>query len=384
MADRQFRTGVLSSFGAGEPEIDELIAYNQNAFDHSKLKYEMKFPLPDEPFVSAWENYADESGKKGVFEVLKSKLVQLRFPIQDGISKTENYCSAARRGVSADDMAEAAGLTLRQPGKLKLIIHQSIAGKIPLLITGDRNDFVSLVRALTMKNEPGLVPASMGAAMVAGFNNWDRIREYRKKWEDENPSCSSEEKWKEEFLRLIPQKELYQDKFIILSDGPYSAVPAADMGLTAEEWQNISLSIRREHECAHYFTRRMFSSMRNNLIDELIADYTGIAESNGHYRSDWFLRFVGLESFPDYRDGGRLQNYRGDPPLTDGAFKILQVLVKNASENLERFDAGHSEELRSGKGKALMLMGLTYLTLEELASKDAPLLIQNVLIELRK
>ena len=58
----------------------------------------------------------------------------------------------------------------------------------------------------------------------------------------------------------------------------------------------------------------------------------------GHYRADWFLRFMGLESFPDYRTGGRLENYQDESLLSIGAFKILQRLVKVAAENLEYFD----------------------------------------------
>ena len=89
------------------------------------------------------------------------------------------------------------------------------------------------------------------------------------------------------------------------------------------------------------------TSMRNNLLDELIADYRGIVASSGCYRADWFLRFLGLESFPHYREGGRLQNYRGQPTLSDGAFKILQALVKAAAENLQHFDAEYASELKT-------------------------------------
>lgn len=46
------------------------------------------------------------------------------------------------------------------------------------------------------------------------------------------------------------------------------------------------------------------------MLDELIADYAGIVAAWGRYRADWFLRFVGLEDYPRYREGGRLQNYR--------------------------------------------------------------------------
>jgi hypothetical protein len=155
------------------------------------------------------------------------------------------------------------------------------------------------------------------------------------------------------------------------------------MGLKEPEWQRLSLTIRLEHECTHYFTRRLFDSMRNNMLDELIADYRGIVAATGYYRADWFLRFLGLESFPHYREGGRLQNYRGQPPLSDGAFKILQALAIAAAENLERFDAEYADKLRDSNIQPLMLMGLTYLTLEELASLEAKFRIQQTLDELQ-
>jgi hypothetical protein len=78
-----------------------------------------------------------------------------------------------------------------------------------------------------------------------------------------------------------------------------------------------------------------------------------------------------LENFPDYRRGGRLENYRGDPPLSDGALKVLQALVQKAAENLERFDMTHCKIMQTLQGRAVALMALTYLTLEELASDEA-------------
>jgi len=379
---QEFRKSILTSYGASASETEELLIYNQNVFDRSSLTRPVQFPLAPEAHVVAWEEYAAQARVVGAFESLKRVLVQLQFPIQEGISQTDAYRWATRKGVLVDGMAEATGLVLKQPEKLQLIIHQSIAGAIPVLLTGNREDFVSLVQALTMRNEPKPIPASMGACMVAGFNNWDRIRQYRQQWEDKNPANCSESSWAEEFGRLIPHKELYQDRLIILSDGPYSDVPASEMGLSESQWRNLSLTIRLEHECTHYFTRRLFDSMRNNLLDELIADYRGIVAATGHYRADWFLRFLGLESFPNYREGGRLQNYRGQPPLSDGAFKILQALVKTAVENLERFDAEYAGELISLNNQPLMLVTLTYLTLEELASQEARILLKKTIDEL--
>ena len=79
------------------------------------------------------------------------------------------------------------------------------------------------------------------------------------------------------------------------------------------------------------------------------------------------------ESFPAYREGGRLQNYRGEPPLSDGAFRVLQGLVKDAAENLERLDSdpaylpGREKEDLAGT-----LLALTGFRLEELAVPEAP------------
>ncbi len=365
MEKREFRANVLKAYGADASDTEELLAYNENVFNTASLALPVNFPLAPELHVATWENYLAEATAMGTFEALKKRLVQLQFPIREGISQTETYRAATRKGVPVDGMTEAAGLVLTQPEKLQLIVHQSPAGAIPVLIAANREDFVLLVQALTMRNEPKPVPASMGACMVAGFNNWDRISQYRQQWEANHSDNKSEAKWADEFKRLISKKELYQDRFIILSQGPYSNVSTQELRLPEAEWLRLSLTIRLEHECTHYFTRRLFNSMRNNLIDELIADYRGIVAATGRYRADWFLRFMGLESFPHYREGGRLQNYRGT--LSEGSFKILQYLVVSAARNLESFERQQTSIINY----TMMLTTLCCLTLEELASDEA-------------
>jgi hypothetical protein len=365
MERKEFRANVLKAYGANTSDTEELLAYNENVFDTASLAHPVNFPLAPELHVATWEKYLAEATMIGTFEALKKRLVQLWFPIREGISQTERYRAATRKGIPVDGMAEATGLILTQPEKLELIIHQSLAGAIPVLIAGNREDFVLLVQALTMQNEPKLVPASMGACMVAGFNNWDRVRQYRQQWEANHPDHKSEAKWADEFKQLIPKKELYQDRFMILSQGPYSNVSAKELGLPEADWLRLSLTIRLEHECTHYFTRRLFNSMRNNLLDELIADYKGIVAATGRYWADWFLRFMGLESFPNYREGGRLQNYRAS--LSEGSFKILQSLVISAARNIESFERQQTNIINHTG----MLTTLCCLTLEELASDEA-------------
>ena len=356
---------------------DELLEYNKNVFDRSALESPLRLPLPDEPFVAAWQKYAAESKVRGTLPALREKLVQLRFPIQEGISETEEYRAATRRGIEPEQSKEGYGIALRSPELFEIVIHPTAAGRIPLLVIGDRQDFVTVLRALARRNEPAPIPPSQGALMAAGYNNWDRIRKLRLEWEQQNPEqASSKTGWSDEFKRIIPQKQLYQDRFIFLSDGPYSGIPADQMGIGEAEWRRKSLTIRREHESAHYFTRRVFSSMRNNVIDELIADYMGIVAAAGSYRADWFLRFIGLEAFPEWRQGSRLEIYRGD--LSDKAFSILQHLVKRAAENVETFDRTHAE-MRTGGDRGLPIVVLSEFTLEELASTKSQELLAEAL-----
>ncbi len=339
----------------------ELSAYTRNAFDAAALAAGLTLPLPDEPFVPFWEDRVAEARERGAFAVLREHMPQLRFPIRAGWSDDEGYQAATRRGVPADEIAAATGLELDRPDAVELALHASPAGRIPLIIVRRRPEFVALVCALTHRNEPKPVPDAQGAIMIAGYNNWTRVRGLRRRGEE---------------LR----KELYQDRFILLSDGPYSAVPAAALGLADDAWRERSLVLRRDHECAHYLTRRIFGSMRNNLHDELIADYAGITAAAGRYRAAWFLRFLGLEDFPVRRPGGRLDLYRGDPPLADAAFEQLQALVHRVAHTVERFDADRPDHPRE---RALTLLALAVLGLDALAAPDGEERLRRTVAELR-
>ncbi|HEX9944650.1 MAG TPA: hypothetical protein VGG03_21785 [Thermoanaerobaculia bacterium] len=361
---------ILARLGASPAEAQELLAYNENVFDLQALTPEVRFPLPDEPFVAFWEPLVAASRERGAFAVLREHLPQLRFPIDAGIGESEPYRAATRRGAPVETIPEATGLALEHPEAIELDLYASPAGRIPLLIARRRPEFVALIQALTRKNEPEPVSAAQGALMVSGYNNWSRIGELRRTWEAREPSERQATTWAEEFRRIQAQRDLYQDRFILLSDGPYSAVPAADLRLEEGEWREISLAIRRDHECAHYFTRRLFGSMRNNVLDELIADYAGLVAAIGRFHAGWFLRFMGLEEFSRYRAGARLDLYRGKPPLSDGAFRILQALLKAAAENLERFDAREPVG-KTPAERALRIAALASLRLEELASPEA-------------
>ncbi|HET6232179.1 MAG TPA: hypothetical protein VFE05_19045 [Longimicrobiaceae bacterium] len=366
MNARDFRADVLRAHGATEAEAEELLAYGQSPFEIPAESG--PFPLPDEPFVAAWESYAHEAETRGAWAVLRERLVQLRFPVAAGVSATDAYQAATKRGIPPPESGDAVRLRARE--RLEIRIHPTPAGHLPVVIADDREDFVTLVRALARRNEPDPIPASMGACIVAGFNNWDRVASLRGDWERENPGTPGDG-WAARFREIVPRKELYQDRFVLLSRSPYSGVPAAALGVDDGEWADLSLRIRLEHECTHYFTRRVFGSMRNTVHDELIADYMGIAAAAGRFRPDWLLRFLGMEDFPRFREGGRLANYRGKPPLGDAAFRVLQSLVHAAVSALAAFDRARTEAWTSPEEKARIIALLASTTLEELASAGA-------------
>ena len=370
-----FCTDTLTAFGASESETLELLHYNQNISDFS-LRSHLHEPQP-ELYLETWAEYVREAASIGAAAALKPHLVQLQFPILAGISATAEYRAATRKGNSTAAMATALGLNLREPERLQLDLHHTLAGAIPVLVAGNRADFVSLVQALTRRNEPDPIPDSMGACIVGGYNNWHRVRQYQQQCVEDRKYQSEAQDWAVEFRELIKRPELYQDRFILLSRGAYSNVAALELGLGAEEWIELSGKIRLEHESTHYITRRWFGSMRNNILDEIVADYRGIVAAVGDYRADWFLRFVGLEAFPAYRAGGRLENYRGDLPLSDGSFIVLQKLVKAAAENLERFDRTYRQSASTSGSEIAILIALTTLRLEELASGQGVELIET-------
>src|SRR5215471_16929820 len=234
-----FRRGVLTHFGAGASEVEELIHYNHNHFNAPPSGCS-SFPLPDEAFVPVWQQYRREVEENGSITAVAKYLVQLQFPVRAGMSQEPEYLAATRQGKLPENSGLARGLQLHAPHLCRIVVHPSTAGHIPLIIARWREDFVALVRALTKRNEPHAIPDSMGACMVAGYNNWHRISLLRNQF---CASTSNPDLWPAEFQRLKNEKELYQDRFIILSSGPYSGVRASDLRLDEEKWLRLSLAI---------------------------------------------------------------------------------------------------------------------------------------------
>jgi hypothetical protein len=373
------RAQLLFEQGATVKQAAELLDYTP-VLDASRVTLPRQIPLPDEPHLEAWQQYAIEAEESGVFPVLQKRLIQLQFPIGAGISSSEAYQAAIRYG-KYTAAKEPTGIELQHPDRLQLRLHQSLAGTIPVLLPHGRHDFVSLVQAFGKKNEPEPIPEAMGACIIAGYLNWDRIHKLRQDWEaTQSQSVFLDIYWQQELREhILPHKSLYLDTFIILSDGSYSGIPAAALNLPAETWHQASQTIRLEHECTHYLTRRLLSTVRNHLLDELVADLRGIVAANGRYCADWFLHFLGLEAWPQVHPAGRLELYRGTPPLSDEAFLILQRLVKRAAANVEAFFNRQTARWQKPNMQVRLVLALSCLTIEELAASESHEYIEHAL-----
>ncbi len=369
-----FRQDILKRYGASGAVLDELLEYNSRVFNHDKLKMPVRFPLADEKFVPFWEIYAMDAERFGVINALRKRMVELNFPIMEGISKTPAYQKAIRRGVVSPGQTNSHPIPFDGDNNIRMFLHRTPAGRIPVIVTAKRSDFVMLVQALAYRNEPKKVPASMGACMVSGYNNWDRIKRMKNDFLKSNPT----DHWPQKFTEIIPRKDLYQDKFIIMSSGNYSAAKSEHFGLSPEEWFEKSMLLRKEHEGAHYLTKRLFGSTHNNLTDEMIADYAGIAAAAGEFKAEWFFRFFGMENYPKFRKGGRLQNYRGN--LSNKAFKIQRDLLHDAVLNLENFDRKYRGYFADPTIRTAFLLAMSSLTLEEMASKLSEKLLAEAFV----
>jgi len=369
MTNIELRKNILTQHTKNDSIINELLAYNHNPYHENITITELDLQKESEKHLERWKFYKNEANENGVYNTLKRRFPQFQFPVIEGISKTERYRNATLKGKQVQQASESASFSLTDPENLELIIQQTPIGEIPVLIPGNRADFESLVRVFALRNEPGPVPKSMGACTVKGYNNWDRIHQYRRDLEENSGKPMDEILWQIEFKKIIQNKELYQDKFIILSRGPYSNVRAESIGMDEDEWKKLSLKIRLEHECCHYFTLRLFGITRNNLLDELLTDFYGMVKTFNKFQSELFFQFMGLEDFPNYRSGGRMENYLGNPPVSTAAFAVLQKLTYLSAKNIENFYNKISKK-NSNRSLFLVLLTILKLGLEMIGSED--------------
>lgn len=210
---------------------------------------------------------------------------------------------------------EDDAISLEAPESVKVEIYNSIAGNIPVIYAKNDNDFYELVQMLVYRRRGIKNIEKIGASFVFNKTN----------------------------------------KFIVLSYKPYSNIPAASIGLRDEEWRKLSVIIRREHECMHYFTKRFLGSSENNIHDELVADFSGIYFATGTYHSDWFLKGMGIDKYPEPQLERRYTMYT--LTMSNGAKEILKKIVVKVSNNVEQWARLSTTKEMTRSERTLFLCG---------------------------
>jgi uncharacterized protein DUF7005 len=360
------RRDVLRSLSGDGDAVAEVLRYCDNPF-RSLQQPAPVFPLPPEPHVADWRGYIAAAGSHA-FAYLQERLPQLSIPVREGISRTAAYVDATLRGkpVGAEDFGGA--LRLERPEEVRLTIHEHPAGALPVIVVAHRDDFETLVRALAWRGEPRPISPSVNAQIVTGFNNWDRMNRHRAAWTASVDPAMAERVWPAEMARVATSEPWrFRDRLVITCVRPYSGVTAAQLGLdmSEDEWLERSTRLRVEHEFTHYATERVFGVMSLNLLDETLADFMGTTYALDVFRAAWYLRFLGLEAWPEVRTDGRIGTYAAE--LSPAAFRLLCALVVRAASGLE--DLGSCFYDRRARGR--FLLALASLTLELLASAEA-------------
>ena len=190
------------------------------------------------------------------------------------------------------------------PESITIEIHDSAAGKVPVIVFGDDTDFENFIVNLIYKGVRPDNISQMGASFIYGK----------------------------------------RQRFLALSKKYYSNTRPEYVGLSPEEWREKSMIIRREHECTHYYTKKFYGSASNNLHDELIADFFGLYEAFGSYEAKLFQHFMGIDGTHE----GRLSLYTvGLSPavseaIAETARKCSNVLEEWARS--ERFKRLNTDE----------------------------------------
>ncbi len=203
----------------------------ESAADYLRHHYDVptvlpELPLADEPFVALWR----ETSGKAVLDFLAEEF-----------------------GLPAFDF------DWERTGSLRISFADTLGGRLPVIMTGDHQDFCNLDALLNARQEAQEIPLTVNA-----------------------------------FTMQTRAAGVSRHRVLLLNRAPYSNIPAEVLGLSGEDWLALSHRLRQRHECAHYETLRLFGSMRNHALDEILADALGQIAVFGNFDANRQRVFFGL------------------------------------------------------------------------------------------
>ena len=235
-----------------------------------------------------------------ILETLSRRYPQLLFPISDGVSKSFAYRRAVLLGKE-----HTGTLDFTMCEKDRLVRLDTPVGTAEALLLYNRADFEKCACALGNRCEPKELPKSVGAFMISGLTNWEKVRSGLAR----HSECENNGLIDWERLRAVGCD--YKDKIILLSSGYYSGVAPETVGIQAEEWIEKSITIRMYHELAHFICRTRYPKNIDAIRDEIFADMAGIVAAFGHFDINMAKTFLGI-SGTTISENGRIRYYVKD------------------------------------------------------------------------
>lgn len=205
-----------------------------------------------------------------------------------------------------------------------LRIEQTPAGNVKALFLKERPDFETFLQCTLHRCRPDFIPPTIGAMTIQGLPDWSCINEHKMAY-----LASGGQDWDEEFKRFIAKPENYRTTIVIISEGPYSAIPAEVAGYGDYEWLEVSRDIRLFHELTHVTCRRLMPDDTPAVFDEVTADFNGLLHATGTYDPTLALRFLGIDR--GTYAGGRLEEYLSDEQKGD-----IESIAGEVSDVCER------------------------------------------------
>ena len=233
-------------------------------------------PLPAEKFVATWKEAAGKEALDFLTEITGRR--SMKFPLKD-------------------------------KDALHIFLKETLGGPLPVIVTGNHGDFLSVEAMLNGKDVLSCIPVTVNAFTMPA--RADKISGHR---------------------------------VILLGRAPYSNVPAQQLGLEEELWLERSFRLRLAHECVHYETLRLLGDMQNHPLDEIVADAIGQIAAFGNFSAERQRLFFGLGQGTD-RCTGRLSFYcRGVLPWErKTVYRSVDTVLDIIEVELARFLAGKAK-----------------------------------------
>ena len=237
---------------------------------------------------------------KDALEALARRFPQLYVAPADGAQEAHRLASG--QGI-APQGASLGHFITSDEDELREVITP--AGPVEVLFLKERADFETFLQIIGNKSKPVPIAPTVGAITYRGIPDWGAVANAHVAYLAEGGTD-----WPAEFARLAKQPGTFRAELVVISEGPYSNVPASETPYDEAEWLRISREIRLHHECAHVVCRRTMPGDILPIWDEVTADTVGLLCATGRYDATLAARFLGVT--PGGFAGGRLAEYLDD------------------------------------------------------------------------